>query len=182
MRQCTPLTLTATLLVLISFGSVSGAATTDGNLEQEYVQVRKIALKDPKVQEAFQKANERLNERIVEIDPALKPAVARHEGLPATTASQETTLENRPAAAAAPEGHHHVVEKGETLSSIAAHYKVKVAVLEKVNHITNDRKLQVGQKLVIPSPDAAAPEGSPASTDSQAKDAGNLWDRLKSGL
>ena len=48
-------------------------------------------------------------------------------------------------------GSTHVVVAGETLGIIAAHYKVTVPALEKANHITDARKLQVGQKLVIPS-------------------------------
>jgi hypothetical protein len=180
MRKSTPTKIISATFLLVSLCSASAAPAS--NLEQEYAQVRKIALKDPKVQEAYRKANERLNERILEIDPSLKPVVQQREGLPAATPTEETKLESRPAVSPAPEGRHHVVEKGETLSSIAAHYKVKVPALEKTNHITNDRTLQVGQKLLIPSPDATQPEASPASSDPQAKDSGNLWDRLKTGL
>ena len=45
----------------------------------------------------------------------------------------------------------HVVTKGETLTSIAKHYKLTVGDLEKVNKIENDRMLQIGQTLVIPT-------------------------------
>jgi len=158
---------TASLFLLVFIRSVAA-----GDLVQEYAQVRKIALKDPKVQEAFRKANERLNDRILEIDPALKPIVQQHEGAPAAT------LETRPALASTPDARHHTVEKGETLSSIATHYKVTVSALERVNHITDERKLQIGQKLLIPSSDASAQP----SLESQPKDNGDLWDRLKSGL
>src|SRR3989442_12533508 len=37
----------------------------------------------------------------------------------------------------------HVVAKGETLISIAKHYKVSVADLLKMNKITDERKLQI---------------------------------------
>jgi len=46
----------------------------------------------------------------------------------------------------------HVVTKGETLTSIAKHYKTTVAELLKLNKIENDRMLQIGQTLVIPTP------------------------------
>jgi len=56
-----------------------------------------------------------------------------------------------PKAEAVPQAPKHVVEKGETLTSIAKHYNVSLADLQKVNKITNDRKMQIGQTLIIPS-------------------------------
>ena len=67
---------------------------------------------------------------------------------------------------AAASGSTHVVARGETLTSIAKMHKVGIDELQKFNHIENDRKLQIGQTLVIPgragclslpSPSAAAP-------------------------
>jgi LysM repeat protein len=52
----------------------------------------------------------------------------------------------------------HTVTKGETLTSIAKHYKITVGELEKVNKIENDRTLQIGQILIIP---AATPSATP---------------------
>ncbi|MGB8352952.1 MAG: LysM domain-containing protein [Chthoniobacteraceae bacterium] len=49
----------------------------------------------------------------------------------------------------------HVVTKGETLTSIAKHYKITLGDLLKVNKIENDRMLQIGQTLVIPTPTPA---------------------------
>ena len=57
----------------------------------------------------------------------------------------------------------HVVAKGETLTSIAKHYKITVGSLLKMNKITDDRKLQIGQALVIPP--AKNPENPPAQTE-----------------
>jgi len=48
-------------------------------------------------------------------------------------------------------GLKHPVEKGETLTSIAKHYNIPVAELQKANKIQNDRKLQIGQILSIPA-------------------------------
>jgi LysM repeat protein len=62
-------------------------------------------------------------------------------------------------------GNSHVVAKGETLTSIAKMHKVSVEELQKFNHIENDRKLQIGQTIMIPasssgsSPTPAAPNG-----------------------
>lgn len=52
----------------------------------------------------------------------------------------------------------HTVTKGETLTSIAKHYKISLVDLEKLNKIENDRTLQIGQILAIPS---ATPSATP---------------------
>lgn len=59
-------------------------------------------------------------------------------------------------------GNSHVVAKGETLTSIAKMHKVSVEELQKFNHIENERKLQIGQTIMIPTSSAAsspAPSG-----------------------
>jgi LysM repeat protein len=59
-------------------------------------------------------------------------------------------------------GNSHVVAKGETLTSIAKMHKVTVEELQKFNHIENDRKLQIGQTIMIPSPSSpSSPSPSP---------------------
>ncbi len=61
----------------------------------------------------------------------------------------------------------HLVARGETLTSIARMHKVTIDELQKLNHIENDRKLQIGQTLVIPgTASAAAPSLSPAPSAS----------------
>jgi LysM repeat protein len=61
----------------------------------------------------------------------------------------------------------HVVARGETLTSIAKQHKVTVDQLQKFNHIENDRKLQIGQTLVIPgaSGSVASPPPSPSPNE-----------------
>lgn len=59
-------------------------------------------------------------------------------------------------------GNSHVVAKGETLTSIAKMHKVSVEELQRFNHIENDRKLQIGQTIMIPTSTTAsspAPNG-----------------------
>ena len=58
----------------------------------------------------------------------------------------------------------HVVAKGETLTSIARMHKVTIDELQKLNHIENDRKLQIGQTLVIPGVSGAAASPSPSTS------------------
>jgi LysM repeat protein len=142
------------------------------DLNQEYIQVRKIALKDPKVQDAFEKANERLNERILEIDPALKPLVDKQ------------SLPPQPAATKTANAHEHIVATGETLSSIAGRYHVTVAALKSANHIVDERKLRIGQKLVIPSTARPVQPTQPKPVQEANSDGngGNWWTELKKNL
>jgi LysM repeat protein len=60
-------------------------------------------------------------------------------------------------------GSTHVVARGETLTSIAKMHKVGIDELQKFNHIENDRKLQIGQTLVIPGAQVAVPSPSPSA-------------------
>ena len=58
-------------------------------------------------------------------------------------------------------GNSHVVAKGETLTSIAKMHKVSVEELQRFNHIENDRKLQIGQTIMIPAATASSPTPAP---------------------
>lgn len=46
----------------------------------------------------------------------------------------------------------HVVVKGETLTSIAKQYNIPINELKTANKIENERKLQIGQVLILPTP------------------------------
>ena len=89
----------------------------------------------------------------------IRPGVMIGETSPAPATSTSTT----PAAASA-SGNAHVVTKGETLTSIAKANKVSVQELQKFNHIENDRALQIGQTIMIPTASSPSPTGSPAPT------------------
>jgi nucleoid-associated protein YgaU len=124
-------------VVVIGFAPVT--TVRGGDLAAEYNQVRKIALKDPKVRAAFRKANDELDRRIIEIDPSLKPFVEQQRGTRRAARSEKVTSKT------------HVVAKGETLTSIARRYRLSVDALVQANHISKQAPLQVGQKLIIPS-------------------------------
>ncbi len=64
----------------------------------------------------------------------------------------------------------HVVARGETLTSIARMHKVTIGELQKMNHIENDRTLQIGQTLVIPGPQNASPSSPPPSSSPAPND------------
>jgi LysM repeat protein len=50
----------------------------------------------------------------------------------------------------------HVVRSGDTLGSIAAHYKVSLATLYSLNEISRTAYIQVGQQIKVPAPAARA--------------------------
>ncbi len=68
------------------------------------------------------------------------------------------------AAADKPSGEsiRHVVKPGETLGGIARLYKVKQGDIAVANNISDPRKIQPGQELVIPNKGAAASGAKPA--------------------
>ena len=47
-------------------------------------------------------------------------------------------------------GYEHIVKPGESLSAIAAAYKVSVSAILKANNLSSPNLLRVGQKLFIP--------------------------------
>jgi LysM repeat protein len=130
-----------------------------GSPEQEYQQVRTIALRDARVRAAYEDADRRLEEKIIQIDPALAPYVQRRkEGQGASASAQKAPGAHvklggfvKPAATkpAAPT-RTHVIAKGETLGGIAEKYGVSVAALKAANHIGDEKKLSVGKVLSIP--------------------------------
>ena len=80
---------------------------------------------------------------------------------PSPSPSSNATAEASKHAPTQQSGNSHVVAKGETLTSIAKMHKVTVEELQKFNHIENDRKLQIGQTIMIP-PAASSPGASPS--------------------
>jgi LysM repeat protein len=75
----------------------------------------------------------------------------------APAAAEPAKGEGIPKAEAVP-GTKHVVAKGETLTSIAKHYNISIADLKNANKIDNERKLQIGQILSVPT--AKTPEAT----------------------
>jgi LysM repeat protein len=45
----------------------------------------------------------------------------------------------------------HIVEPGESLTSIGALYGVTPQAIRQANHITDPNLLRIGQKLIIPA-------------------------------
>ncbi len=69
----------------------------------------------------------------------------------AEPAPEIAKAEPAPKAEPVPPGAKHVVAKGETLTSIAKQYNIPIAELKNANKIENERKLQIGQILTVPT-------------------------------
>lgn len=142
-------------------------AMTNADSLREYEQVKKIAQRDPKVRAAYEAADARLEEKILQLDPALETWVKAGKptgSKPSATAPQPThsakTTTPEPKAKPAPASRGaltHTIKKGETLGEIASKYHVSATDLRSLNGIEDDRRLIVGQVLNIPSPAAPAP-------------------------
>jgi LysM repeat protein len=189
MVQLSSVFLVATTVLLLS------PAAPAADLARQYDTVKEIARRDPKVRAAYEAADRKLADRIVEIDPTLKGYTP---GRPAPAPAAKPTP--KPAAKAKftpekPKVYHrsHVVAAGETLGGIAAKYHVSTEDLRQINDISNPKKLIVGQVLALPNsataPKAAAPKAAaqkssaPKTTQTAAKKKdGSWWDSLKSGL
>ncbi len=151
--------LFASLVVFTATPALHAAA----NMEQEYQQVRKIALRDARVRAAYTEADEKLADKIVQIDPALKDYVKNREAGHAAPAAKAAPHKTKQIPST---GSTHVVTKVETLGAIAKQYKVTVDALKSANHITDERKLRAGQSITIPG---VAEKKSPG-----------IWDSFKS--
>ena len=151
-RSLFALTAIAILIPAAAFSAPSN------NLDHEYEQVRLIALRDPKVKAAFESANQRLEAKIVDIDPALKGYVKGSSKMkPAAHSTAQSPVKPKPfvppskpkVLTAHPAT--YIIATGDTLSSIAAKYKITVAALKAANPTIDEKKLQVTEKLIIPS-------------------------------
>jgi LysM repeat protein len=96
-----------------------------------------------------------LSQQILKLEQQLtnaRPGVMIGE---ATPSAQTSAAATEPATHGVA-GNTHVVARGETLTSIAKVHSVTVSELQKANHIENDRKLQIGQTLIIPTGSSAS--------------------------
>ena len=100
----------------------------------------------------------KLEQQLAKIRPGVM--IGETPSPPPVPASNATAEASKPAPTQQ-SGNSHVVAKGETLTSIAKMHKVTVEELQKFNHIENDRKLQIGQTIMIP-PSASSPGASPS--------------------
>src|SRR3954451_17556410 len=158
MPECQPMHRPAIAFVILLFvvGSVTAQPSPSDKSE------KMIEALSKKIDEQNAKIDT-LSQQILKLEQQLskntRPGVMVGESpSPSPTTSAATTTEApKPTQQS---GNSHVVAKGETLTSIAKMHKVTVEELQKFNHIENDRKLQIGQTIMIP-PAASSPSPSP---------------------
>jgi len=86
--------------------------------------------------------------KTAEVKPS--PAAKAVETKPAATAKTATAEPAKAAAKPDSADKSYVVEKGDNPYSIAKKFKISYSELLKINHIDDPKKLQIGQKLIIP--------------------------------
>lgn len=99
-----------------------------------------------------------LSQQILKLEQQMasaRPGVMIGEATPASAAAPESSNH------VPPSGNTHIVARGETLTSIAKMHNMTVGDLQKMNHIENDRKLQIGQTILIPGPATSTSSTSP---------------------
>lgn len=105
-----------------------------------------------------------LSQQILKLEQqisSIRPGVMIGEPTPAPAPAPAAAASSSAGSPSADGGNAHVVTKGETLTSIAKAHKVGVSELQKFNHIENDRALQIGQTIMIPSAAETTPTASP---------------------
>ena len=106
-----------------------------------------------------------LSQEILKLEQRLgstRPGIMIGEGTPSAPATSTSTAPAITETAHPQGGDSHVVARGETLTSIAKMYNLTASELQKYNHIENDRKLQIGQTIMIPGGASPAPSVSPS--------------------
>lgn len=87
----------------------------------------------------------------VRMDAAADPAKPTPAPTPAPAAEPPAAAQPATPAAAPPKPVNvHIVVKGESLDKIARSHNTTAAELQKLNRISQPKKLQVGQQLVLP--------------------------------
>lgn len=127
--------------------AVVPAHAQDGAALQEIRDLRALVEKQSKQLDA-------LTEQVARLNHALATRSAVDGEVPVATAVAATPggeFSIHTTRAESPTGRRHVVVKGETLTSIAKTYNLPLAELQKANKGVDERKLQIGQTLTIPT-------------------------------
>lgn len=94
------------------------------------------------------------------IIPAKAPAPAAASAAPSAARAAEAGPSDKPAG----DSVRHTVRPGETLGAIARKYGIRQGDLAVANNITDPRKIQPGQELVIPARSSASKQGKGAKS------------------
>jgi LysM repeat protein len=135
-------------------GSIASAQTFADNPKSE----KMLEALSKKIDEQNAKIDT-LSQQILKLEQQIsktRPGVIIGETPAPSPTSNATTSTAEAPKPTQQSGNSHVVAKGETLTSIAKMHKVTVEELQKFNHIENDRKLQIGQTIMIPPATSSA--------------------------
>jgi len=80
---------------------------------------------------------------------ALAQSVERLEKRPQQPVVESKTKPAPPKPAAAPQKKYHTVQRGETLLKIGKKYGIAVAELRRLNNLSKDQSIRIGQKLLV---------------------------------
>jgi LysM repeat protein len=119
-------------------------------LAEEVRTLRQLVEKQSKQLDALTKQVEKLTATLEgKAAPKAEAPAPKAEAEPPPPPEPSTpTEENAPKAELAGK---HVVQKGETLTSIAKHYNIPLTDLQKANKDLNPAKMQIGQAITIPT-------------------------------
>jgi LysM repeat protein len=111
--------------------------------------LRQTVAQQAKQIEALSAQIARLTEKI---EGHANPAPAAERGAPAPAESTEFAIPAARAVPPHPPANVHIVVKGESLEKIAKSHGTTTTDLQKLNRITDPKKLQIGQQLQLPPP------------------------------
>ena len=136
----------AAVITVVSLFRVSAFAQDP--VQTELAQLRKlIELQNAKIDALTAQVNRlavQIEGKATPATPATIPGVAT---VPVPAAEPEAAPVPRVLASAP---RVHIVVKGEALEKIGKQYGITVAELQKLNNISDPKKLQVGQQLTLP--------------------------------
>jgi LysM repeat protein len=147
---------------ILGLAAATATAQDAPNPAEELAQLRKaVELQARQIQA--------LTEQVAKLAASLEnktaaaPAADAPDAAPAPAPGGKEEFNTADAPKAEPAQPRHIVVKGETLTSIAKHYNVPLADLMKANKGLNERKIQIGQSILLPS--ATPSPSTPAPTE-----------------
>lgn len=97
------------------------------------------------------------------VEPAARPTVQTSGAAAPSTPAVVKAEPAVPETGIAPDGSPiHIVKRGENLISIARQHGTSVSELLRINKIEDERKLQVGQTLMLPKTATLPPQSTPS--------------------
>lgn len=134
------------------------AAPAGGSIHDEIQALRDLI-------ELQSKQIQSLSDQLARLTVALENRAAGvpPRGAAASAATEFVVPAARPVQPPQPPANVHVMVKGDSLDKIARTYNTTIADLLKLNKITDPKKLQIGQQILLPPSAAPAAPTTPAA-------------------